>query len=175
MPDIRIRQTRPLDMPAIQALYPAAFPDEDLLPVVGQLLAGVPGLISLGAFQHESLVGHVIFTPCAADADATAKLSLLAPLAVAPESQRKSIGTALIREGLNRLKSGGISQVFVLGDPAYYGRSGFRPETTIAPPHPLPDEYRDAWQSLTLDATVHPASGNLAVPAPWRDPALWRP
>lgn len=173
--DIQIRQTRPQDMPAIQALYPAAFPDENLLPVVSELLGNVPGLVSLGAFQDESLIGHVIFTPCASDVDASAKLSMLAPLAVAPASQRKGVGTMLIREGLKRLKSGGVSQVFVLGEPAYYGRSGFRPETNIAPPHPLPDQYRDAWQSLTLDAAAHPASGTLAVPAPWRDPALWGP
>lgn len=175
MSDIRIRKTNPQDIALIRALYPAAFPDEDLLPVVGQLLDGVPGLLSLGAFQRESLIGHVIFTPCASDADTDAKLSLLAPLAVAPESQRKGIGTALIRDGLNHLKSGGISQVFVLGDPSYYGRSGFATETALTPPCPVPPEYRDAWQSLTLDAAAHPASGHLAVPAPWRDPALWGP
>jgi putative acetyltransferase len=175
MRDIHIRETHPQDIAAIQALYPAAFPDEDLLPLVGRLLDEVPGLISLGAFLRESLIGHVIFTPCASDAGADAKLSVLGPLAVAPASQRQGIGTALLREGLDRLKSGGISQVFVLGDPAYYGRSGFRPATNIAPPYPLPDEYRDAWQSLSLDAAPHPAPATLTVPAPWRDPALWGP
>lgn len=172
---IHIRETRPQDIPAIQALYPSAFPEEDLLPVVGQVLEGVPGLLSLGAFQRESLIGHVIFTPCTSDADADAELSMLAPLAVAPASQRQGVGTALIREGLERLKSGGVTQVFVLGDPGYYGRSGFKPETSIAPPYPLPDEYRDAWQSVSLDAAPLPTSATLTVPAPWRNPALWGP
>jgi predicted N-acetyltransferase YhbS len=66
MRDIHIRETHPQDIAAIQALYPAAFPDEDLLPLVGRLLDEVPGLISLGAFLRESLIGHVIFTPARA-------------------------------------------------------------------------------------------------------------
>jgi putative acetyltransferase len=175
MPDIDIRETRPQDIPAIEALYPAAFPGEDLLPVVRQLLAGVPGLVSLGAFRGENLIGHVVFAPCATDADAAANLSMLGPLAVAPASQRKGVGTALIREGLERLKSDGVSQVFVLGDPAYYGRHGFATETGVAPPFPLPLEWRSAWQSLSPDATARPACGTLTVPEPWRNPALWGP
>jgi len=50
----------------------------------------------------------------------------LAPVAVLPGRRRAGIGSALIREGLKRARRQGHEAVFVLGDPAYYGRFGFR-------------------------------------------------
>ena len=92
-----------------------------------------------------------------------------------PQRQRKGIGSSLIREGLNRLKRDGVAHVYVLGDPAYYGRSGFRTETGVAPPYPLPEEYRDAWQSLSLPSAPLPGHGTLLLPKVWMQPALWGP
>lgn len=51
----------------------------------------------------------------------------LAPLAVAPEAQGRGIGSALVRAGLKVCAEGGVDGVVVLGDPAYYGRFGFKP------------------------------------------------
>ena len=65
--------------------------------------------------------------------------------------------------------------VCVLGDPAYYGRFGFEPDDRVAPPYPLPQEWRSAWQSLSLCGNDRPARGTLSVPPPWRQPALWAP
>ena len=53
----------------------------------------------------------------------------LAPVAVHPSFQKQGIGSALIREGLDRAKKDRWRCVFVLGDPAYYGRFGFRVES----------------------------------------------
>ena len=53
-----------------------------------------------------------------------------------------------------------MTHVYVLGDPAYYGRSGFIPEPAIAPPYALPEEWRDAWQSLSLGDAPQPPTGN---------------
>jgi predicted N-acetyltransferase YhbS len=47
----------------------------------------------------------------------------LAPLAVLPEVQRSGVGSALVRHALAQL---GDACVVVLGDPAYYGKFGFR-------------------------------------------------
>lgn len=175
MHDVEIRQSRPDDLASIERLYPAAFPDEDLLPLVRHLLAEEPGILSLIAGAGDAIAGHILFTPCAiTGSDAGA--ALLAPLAVAPEWQRKGIGSALIREGLSRLKrDGGVAHVYVLGDPAYYGRSEFKPETGVAPPYPLPGEYREAWQSLGLAAAPLPGHGTLVLPKVWMQPALWGP
>lgn len=171
---IDIRQGQPDDMASIEKLYPAAFPEEDLLPLVRQLLAEEPGILSLVAEAGDAMAGHILFTLCAMTGS-DARAALLAPLGVAPQWQRKGIGSSLIREGLNRLKRDGVAHVYVLGDPAYYGRNGFRTETGVAPPYPLPEEYRDAWQSLSLGSVPPPDHGTLVLPKVWMQPALWGP
>jgi putative acetyltransferase len=45
-----------------------------------------------------------------------------------PERQRTGIGSLLIRDGLARSRAAAWVGVFVLGDPAYYRRFGFRAE-----------------------------------------------
>ncbi|MDF1609597.1 GNAT family N-acetyltransferase [Hoeflea sp. YIM 152468] len=174
MSAFRIRQSRPNDIPAFDSLYSAAFPDEDLLPLVRQLLGQDSGILSLVAEAEAALAGHILFTSCGISGSDTSA-ALLAPLAVAPDWQRQGIGTGLIREGLTQLRSAGISQVYVLGDPAYYRRSGFKTGTGVAPPYPLPEQWRDAWQSLSLGSIPSPAEGRLLLPEPWLQPALWSP
>ncbi|SOE11591.1 putative acetyltransferase [Hoeflea halophila] len=174
MHGLEIRDSRDSDLPAIESLYPRAFPDEDLLPLVRTLLAGEPGILSLVAIGGGPLAGHILFTP-GAITGSESRAALLAPLAVAPEWQRQGVGTALIREGLSRLKQDGVAQVYVLGDPAYYGRSGFSQETGVTPPYPLLEEYRDAWQSLSSGSVPPPGQGKLMLPDAWMQPALWGP
>lgn len=174
MHTVEIRPSRSDELPAIERLYPHAFPEEDLVPLVRQLLTQEPDILSLIAQTGETLAGHILFTICGMT-NGNAKAALLAPLAVAPEWQRQGIGTALIREGLKRLERHGVAHVYVLGDPAYYGRSGFKPETGVAPPYPLPEEYREAWQSLGLASAPLPGHGTLVLPKVWMQPALWGP
>jgi len=66
-----------------------------------------------------------------------------------------------------------VVKIFALGDPAYYGRLGFVPETRVGPPYTLPEKWRGAWQSLSLQPTGHALERTLDVPKPWREPALW--
>lgn len=171
---IQIRHSRPDDLASIARLYPQAFPDEDLLPLVRHLLTQEPDILSLVAEAEQSLSGHILFTICGLTGT-DVRAALLAPLAVAPAWQRQGVGTALIRESLRQLQSAGVDQVYVLGDPAYYGRTGFKPESGIAPPYPLPDEYRDAWQSLSLGSAPPLDHGPLKLPQVWMQPALWGP
>ncbi len=172
----QIRAVGPQDRTALWQLYPAAFPDEDLLPLLNQMLeaqeAPPKTPLMLVAEDQAGVIGHIAFTPCDC-APGSAQLSMLAPLAVDPARQRRGVGTALIAAGLSRLRSQGIAAVYVLGDPAYYGRSGFQPDAGLAPPYPLPEEYRTAWQSLAL--TGEKPQGKLVVPEYWRDPVLWGP
>ena len=44
---MEIRASRPIDRSAIEALYPAAFPDEELLPIVRALFATNPACFHL--------------------------------------------------------------------------------------------------------------------------------
>jgi len=167
---ITIRPTTADDWPALRALYPAAFPDEDLLPLVADLLAADPPVLSLAAEMSGDLAGHVVMTRCQVG---EASVALLGPLAVAPEVQRRGIGSALVRAAFERSASGGLATCLVLGDPAYYGRFGFRSEPRVTPPYPLPDGWAPAWQSLALDPDVPAPRGALIVPGPWRVPHYW--
>lgn len=46
-------------------------------------------------------------------------------MAVLPACQRRGIGSALVREGLDRCRQLGAAAVVVLGHPTYYPRFGF--------------------------------------------------
>lgn len=174
MPDIESRESRADDTGFLDRLYPAAFPDENLLPLVHALLACEPKPLSLVAGTGGMPAGHVLFTLCGIT-HTSARAALLGPLAVAPGQQRQGVGSALISDGLNRLERAGVAHVCVLGDPAYYGRHGFKPEPAIAPPYPLPAKWRDAWQSLGLGGATLPPAGTLKVPDVWMQPTLWGP
>ncbi|MHA1568623.1 MAG: GNAT family N-acetyltransferase [Alphaproteobacteria bacterium] len=169
---IEIRESLPNDVPSIEKLYPDAFPDEDLLPLVRELLREAPIVLSLVGIADKALVGHVIFTTCGI-AGRTDKVALLGPLAVAPARHRQGIGNAIVHAGLRRLENAGTSQVYVLGDPAYYRRFGFEADDSVTPPYPLPEEWRGAWQSLSPGGNKPPLDGKLSVPQPWRKQALW--
>ncbi len=169
-----IRETTSGDVAQVLALYPQAFPEEELRPVVSALLEEELEVLSLAAFDGDALVAHVLFTICGTEEwDRTG--ALLAPLGVIPSLQRQGLGNSLVHAGLARLKKRGIKQVFVLGDPAYYQRFGFSPERQVLPPYPMPEEWLDAWQSMPLAARAPLATGRLSMPEPWMEPALWGP
>ena len=171
---MEIRESRPIDRSAIEALYPAAFPDEDLLPIVRALFATESGVLSLAGMTDAVLVGHVVFTCC--DIDSRENIAaLLGPLAVSPDHQREGIGRALIYEGFRKLRNTSVRQVHVLGDPAYYGRFGFEPCNTVEPPYELPDDWQGAWQATCLYENERVLNGRLGVPECWRDRSLWAP
>ena len=167
-----VRESSLNDTASIERLYPDAFPDEDLLPLVKELLAAEQGVLSLVGTVGQELASHCIFTMCGISGAAD-KLALLGPLAVAPARQRGGIGSALVRTGLQRLENAGVKQVNVLGDPAYYGRFGFAADDRVAPPYPIPDEWREAWQFVVFKGSDQRCSGQLSVPSPWHREALW--
>ena len=169
MDDALIREGVSVDLARIERLYPDAFPDEDLLPLVRTLVQDTPDVLSLVAVAESALIGHVVFTPC------SAAVALLGPLVVATTRRKRGIGSALVRTGLDRLRSAGYGHVLVLGDPAYYGRLGFAAERSIAPPFPLPERWCDAWRSVALRGDAPPLRGTLRVPSAWNEPTLWDP
>lgn len=169
---IEYRESLPSDVAAIEELYPDAFPDEDLLPLVRELLKEDSIVLSLVGIADQTLAGHIVFTMCKI-AGRSDRVALLGPLAVASNWQRRGIGTALIQEGFKRLKSAGVVQVHVLGDPAYYGRVDFEPDDRVTPPYALPEEWHGAWQSIRLGDDEAQLHGELLVPRPWQQQALW--
>ncbi|CAM3081216.1 GNAT family N-acetyltransferase [Paracoccus nototheniae] len=82
--------------------------------------------VSLIAHADGLPVGHIALSPLQADRPAYA----LAPLAVHPALQGRGLGRALIACAL---QAAGDRPVVVLGDPAYYSRSGFTPASLTSP------------------------------------------
>jgi len=178
MTNLQVRESAGNDSEAIELLYSAAFPNEDLTALVRGLL-GLPDVaMSLVAVIEQQIVGHVVYTKCGLTGG-HGEVALLGPLVVEPARQRSGIGSSIVRAGLKRLGDSGISHVYVLGDPKYYGRFGFRSEIEISPPVPLPPdlppEWDGAWQSLALGNDAVSGPGLLVAPDPWLNPTLWSP
>jgi putative acetyltransferase len=76
--------------------------------------------ISLVAVEETELIGHVAFSPVTING-ACGKWFGLGPVSVEPERQSAGVGSALIRKGLERLRSTGAAGCVVLGDPAFTG------------------------------------------------------
>lgn len=171
MPDVEIKQAVTQDLDPLRQLYLDAFPDEDLFPLVSNLLGGSAPVLSLVAVSGNRTVGHVIFTPCKVEPGGIG-VALLGPLCVTPGLQKAGIGSALVHAGFDRLRAT-FSQVFVLGDPQYYRRFRFKSDDLVETPCPIPSAWREAWQSVSLDDAAVAVSGRLIVPDAWNDPALW--
>lgn len=169
-----IRVSTPADRPAIEALYGDAFPHEDLVPLLRDLLTLEHNVVSLIGTVGPSVVAHVVFTHGKVDLDG-AHVALLGPLAIATAWQRKGFGTHLIEQGLEHLKQSDVTQVFVLGDRAYYQRFGFSTEVYVAPPYRLPREWESAWQSIRLGNAMTCSGGMICLPRVWLRRELWLP
>ena len=161
----------PRDLPHLEQIYSAAFPEEDLVPLVRELLTGDFGCLSLVHEQDGAVLGHALFTPCTING---CSVALLGPLAVMPAVHSQGIGSALIKDGAARLKKTGFAAIFLLGDPNYYSRFGFVRAEETKTPQPIPDEWLDAWQVLRLDEGAE-LGGQMAVPSPWDMPQHWQP
>ncbi len=117
---VALRPVHAADAAAIDVLLRDAFGGEAEAALVAALRAERAVVTELVA---EGIAGHVLFTRAPVDG---APVVALAPLAVAAASRRQGLGAALVRAGLARCAEAGATAVHVLGDPAYYGRFGFR-------------------------------------------------
>jgi putative acetyltransferase len=106
--------------------------------------------LSLVADLGGEIVGHILFSPARVEsARGEVQAVGLAPMAVLPDHQRRGVGTALVRAGLEWLRQRGHGAVIVLGHPTYYPRFGFVPASRFGVrwERPCPGE---AFQALEL-------------------------
>ena len=142
-----IRDERPGDEAAIAALTAAAFHDVEHSDgsesaIVERLRAAGDLAISLVAENLDrAVIGHVAFSPVAIS-DGTPRWYGLGPCSVIPLRQRAGIGSALISEGIERLRQMDAGGCVVLGDPAYYRRFGFGHDPALTYPGPPPEYFQ---------------------------------
>lgn len=174
----RIAPARAQDLDATLEIERRAFGREDEARLVAALLQDPTAqpCLSLLAFIADRPVGHVLFTALhLATTAGTIVCSILAPLAVVPERQRAGVGRALIERGAELLAARGVSLVFVLGDPAYYGRHRFEPAVPhgLLPPYTVTPE--DAWRVRPLaPGVLGQHRGTLQCAAALAHPEYWR-
>ena len=127
--NVEIRHERPEDVDAIRALTHDAFEhaphtSHTEAAIVDALRSAGALTVSLVAIEDGELVGHIAFSPVAITGEADGWYGL-GPVSVRPDCQRRGIGHALIRSGLDHLRGLNARGCVVLGEPAYYGRFGF--------------------------------------------------
>jgi putative acetyltransferase len=120
-----IREGTPADDSAIRHLNDAAFGGTNESKLIEDLRAA--GLVAVELVAVDPLVdGHILFSVLDVIIGETPVRALsLAPMAVRPERQRRGIGSALVRAGLQQARERGWQAVVVLGHQDYYPRFGF--------------------------------------------------
>jgi putative acetyltransferase len=130
---VTIRPERFSDIAAIHAVEVSAFKRESEAVLVDALRELNQDFISLVASVEDEIVGHICFSRVSIEGSASDGIVLaLAPLAVVPKHQRRGIGSMLVQYGLQECKRQDVDAVFVVGDPRYYSRFGFRSAGEIA-------------------------------------------
>ena len=124
-----IRAEKENDRDAVYAVNVSAFETPSEANLVDALLEQAQPVVSLVAEDNGEVVGHIMFSPVSLSDYPDLKVMGLAPMAVAPEHQRKGIGSALVRAGLEQCEQLGYAAVVVLGHPEYYPRFGFSPSS----------------------------------------------
>ncbi len=127
-PQARFHSETDADRERIRHVNAIAFGQDGEADLVDALRDSGVLVVSLVAEVNGSVVGHVAFSPVSLECAPEAHRGVgLAPVAVLPKHQRRGIAAELIRRGLAECATLGYSGAVVLGDPAYYGRFGFRP------------------------------------------------
>ncbi len=127
--NVEIRQEAEGDIPDIRDVNRSAFDEVDEAHLVDDLRSEGYARLSLVAEEDGRIVGHIMFSEATIRTEETGVGALaLGPVGVIPERQGQGIGSALIREALDRCARTGHRIVVLLGHPDYYPRFGFSAE-----------------------------------------------
>ncbi len=156
-----IRQEKPEDFQSIYFLVKTAFQtakvsngaEQDFVKKLRASSNYIPEL-ALVTEQDAKLVAHIMLTKTYVATDGSKfEALLLAPLCVALEYRKHGIGSRLVTKSFESAKNLGYRAVFVVGDPAFYGRFGFKSSALFGIKHiPLiPEQYVMVYE-LSPDA-----------------------
>lgn len=148
---MHIRPEKPEEFPYLYDFVQTAFAtakvsdgsEADFVNVLREGVNYIPELALVAEVDGE-IIGHIMFTRTYLSVPGKRfEALLLAPVAIVLEQRNKGIGAALIEEGMSRAKAMGFTSVFLVGDPDYYSRFGFRSVTSYGIRHnsEIPDQY----------------------------------
>ncbi len=163
---LQLRVETPADHEAIREVNQLAFGQAAEANLVDALRAGGFARLSLVAEVEGRVVGHVLFSDLPITrAEKVVPALALAPLAVRPEFQRKGVGSALTRRGLELGREQGHRIVIVLGHPNYYPRFGFSAALAARLDTPYPG---DSFMALELvPGALGDGTGRVCYPLPF--------
>tara|TARA_R110000772_G_scaffold107241_1_gene209504 strand:+ start:120 stop:614 length:495 start_codon:yes stop_codon:yes gene_type:complete len=126
---MEIRTENPSDCETISritraAFAPMPFSEGNEAECIEKLRRDGDLTLSLVAINDAELVGHIAFSPVFINESFDGWYGL-GPVSASPDAQRTGIGSALINEGLARLRQMDAQGCALIGDPAYYSRFGF--------------------------------------------------
>lgn len=124
--------------------------------------------LSVVAESNGEIVGYILLTPVSIEGNGEKGKSLaLAPMAVLPEYQKRSIGKLLVIFSLQLAKESGYESVVVVGHPSYYPKLGFKRASDfgLRSPFPAPDE---AFMAMELvPGSLKKVKGQVIFPDPF--------
>lgn len=151
------------DSADIDFLLDAAFGPDRRARTAYRLREGVEPYrgLSLVAREHGRLVGSIQCWPCELwDGASAHDITLLGPVAVAPDLQGTGLGKQLMRASLEAAAACGHDALVLIGDPEYYGRFGFIAAPTAGWAVPGPVE-RHRLLARLAPGVVLPERGEL--------------
>lgn len=162
-----IRSERPSDAEIIGDITTAAFAtmpmaSGDEAQLIERLRSSGGLALSLVAEIDGQVVGHIGFSPVTVNRQ-DGPWYQLSPVSVRPDLHKQGIGSALIIEGIERLKQMGAETCLVLGHAEYYPRFGFESVPELSDRYP---EQNPFFMRLVLKGeapvgkvSYHPAFG----------------
>ena len=125
---LTIREEKNDDIHRIYELTKAAFGRASEADLNDLLRADDDLVLSHVALLDNQIVGHAAYSLVTInDGDSLHRQPALGPIAVAPTHQRRGIGSALVRAGLEAQAEAGYGLLFLIGHVSYYPRFGFQP------------------------------------------------
>lgn len=174
--DVQLRPESPTDVAAIGGVIDAAFLEQPhSRQTEGQIVQALRRAealsLSLVALLNNQVVGHLALSPVTITGGAPGWHGV-GPLSVLPAVQGSGVGTALVWHGLRTLRQMGAAGCVVLGEPAYYGRFGFRSTPALrldgAPPGCF--LVRPFERLIPMGTVRYHAAFDLAEPSDWTFP-----
>ena len=160
---IQIRHERPADIPAREALLDEAFGESRRRKASERLRKGrlpAEGLSFIAADGRRVIgTARLWSVACASGQSAL----LLGPIGVAADRRHIGIGAALVRKAVREARKAGHGAIFLVGDPPYYGRFGFRGDKTAGLRLPGPYERRRLLALELIPGALDGAAGMVAA------------